>query len=216
MAEELFHVLNRGVEKRAVVLDDKDRLRFLHDLYAFNDEKLAQNYILPGRHAEKSRERLVSIHAFCLMENHYHLILSERTEHGISRFLQKFNMGYAKYFNEKYDRSGVLWQGPSKKIPLQRDAHFMYIPYYVHLNPLDHKFPAWRSGGVRDPDRALKYLLEYRWSSHLDYCGVRNFPSIIDTALLTDMVGSRRRYENEIRSIISDRAKAERSLDIEN
>ena len=63
---ELYHVLNRGVEKRAVVLDDSDRLRFLHDLYAFNDQNATLNYILPKRQEERPRKLLVRIHAFGL------------------------------------------------------------------------------------------------------------------------------------------------------
>ena len=216
MESPLLHVLNRGVEKRAIVLDDKDRLRFIHNLYIFNDEHPAPNYILPERHKEFTRKLLVHIHAFCLMDNHYHLLISEVADRGVSRFTHKFNMGYAKYFNERYARSGVLWQGATKKIPIAREAHFMYIPYYIHLNPLDFKYPEWREGRVRNPAEALEYLRAYRWSSHLDYSGVRNFPSIIQKNLLTDVLGKITRYEKEIREIITTPDIAGESERIEN
>jgi putative transposase len=216
MEPELFHVLNRGVEKRTIVLDDKDRLRFVHDLYAFNDKRPTPNYILSGRHTESAREPLVHIHAFCLMHNHYHLLLSEAGENGISRFMHKFNMGYAKYFNEKYERSGVLWQGPSKKIRLVHDAHLMYIPYYIHLNPLDFKYPQWRMGGVKKPQQALDYLRAYRWSSHLDYSRIHNFPSITTSDLLRGILGNEKQYEKEIRAIITNPQLAAQSELIEN
>ena len=106
---EFYHVLNRGVEKRNIVLDEKDQLRFLHDLYVFNDANATLNYILTKRHTEKQkRVLLVHLHAFCLMPNHYHLLLSPVRENGIPLFMKKLNMGYAKYFNEKYSRDGAL------------------------------------------------------------------------------------------------------------
>lgn len=199
---ELYHILNRGVEKRNIVTDDSDRLRFIHDLYAFNDRNATPNYILAERLEERPRDLLVSIHAFCLMENHYHLIVSPLSDEGISLFRHKLNMGYAKYFNERHERSGVLWQGAYKHVLVDRDAYFNYLPYYVHLNPLDYSFPEWREGNVRDAQAALEYLKGYRWSSHLDYLGVRNFPSVIDQHLLGNALGDRLVYEKQIGSLI--------------
>jgi putative transposase len=212
---EIFHVLNRGVEKRHIILDDSDRLRFLHDLYAFNDESPTPNYILSGRHEPYNRKVLVHIHAYCLMHNHYHLLLSEAAENGISLFLKKLNGGYAKYFNERYTRAGALWQGKTKKILARRDAHFLYLPFYIHLNPLDFKYPEWRNGRVHNVKKALEYLNGYRWSSYLDYTGTRNFPSIIHTELLASMLGSKKSQEKEVRSIIRDRKLAQDSLALE-
>ena len=212
---EVFHVLNRGVDKRIIVVDDKDRLRFLHDLYAFNDTDATPNYILPGRHTEHPRSVLVHIHAFCLMPNHYHLLLSPAIENGIPLFMQKLNMGYTKYFNERHARSGSLWQGKYKLVHIERDAHMLYIPYYIHLNPLDMTHPAWREGEVKNQKAALATLTSYRWSSHLDYCGVRNFPSIIFKDLLKDMFGSEKKYLEELRHIISSPVIAEQSATVE-
>ena len=124
-------------------------------------------------------------------------------------------MGYAKYFNEKYERSGVLWQGVFKKMHITRDAHFMYIPYYIHLNPLDFKYPEWRAGAVKNSGKALAYLRGYRWSSHLDYLGIKNFPSVIYPLQLADVLGKRARYEREIKDIVSDPRLTENSSDIE-
>ena len=208
---DLYHVLNRGVEKRRVVENDADRLRFLHDLYAFNDQNATLNYILPNRQKERPRKLLVQIHAFCLMPNHYHMILSPLVENGIPLFMKKLSMGYTKYFNEKYDRSGALWQGKYKRILVERDAHFLYLPYYIHLNPLDLAFPEWREGKVKDTRKALEYLEKYRWSSHLDYMGIKNFPSITNREFLSKTLGTRAEYEKEIGQIISNRELAQES-----
>ncbi|MHB1769903.1 MAG: transposase [Minisyncoccota bacterium] len=185
---ELYHVLNRGVDKRHIFLDSQDYARFVHNLYEFNDIAPAQAYCrrLPNVGPRRSyiRKRLVDIHGWVLMRNHYHLLLSELVEGGITRFLVKLNVGYAKYFNERHTRDGTLFQGRTKKILVKDESHFLYLLHYVHLNPLDYLAGAfmWRErdkGTIKDAGEALKYLNEYRWSSYLDYCGRKNFPSLI-------------------------------------
>ncbi|OYV27196.1 MAG: hypothetical protein B7W98_02285 [Parcubacteria group bacterium 20-58-5] len=200
---EFWHLIGRGVDKRDVVLNDEDRVRFIHDLYVFNDANPTPNFILPGRHeSNRKRERLVDIHAFCLMKNHYHLLVSEHIEGGISFFMRKINMGYTKYFNEKHKRSGALWQGKYRKVLIERDAHFLYIPFYIHLNPLDYSNPEWRNGEVKDVRKALESLLEYRWSSHLDYLGIRNFPSLLRFDVLGPLLGTRKDCDGMVAEII--------------
>lgn len=212
---DFLHVINRGVEKRKVFMEDGDYIRFIHDMYVFNDVRSAPNYIVKERQSERQRKMLVHIHAFCLMPNHYHLLLSPVRDNGISLFMQKLNMGYSKYFNDKYERSGVLWQGTFRKMPINRDAHFIYIPYYIHLNPLDLAYPEWRNGSVANREKALAYLRNYRWSSHLDYSGVNNFQSVIYKNELSELIGARKRYEGEICDIISDPRLAQDSHTIE-
>lgn len=215
---DFFHVMNRGVDKRDVVMDDFDRARFIHDLYVLNDSEPVINFLHHGRSGTvpvQKKSSLVHIHAFALMNNHYHLLLTEVVENGIPLFMKKLNMGYSKYFNEKYERSGALWQGKYKKVPIQHDAHFLYIPFYIHLNPLDYTMPEWRSGSVRDVKKAMTLLSEYRWSSHLDYLGIQNFPSIIHQQELSPILGLREEYENTIAHIISDPFLAEISLTLE-
>ena len=202
---EWYHVLNRGVDKREIVLDDTDRARFLHDLFTFNDQQATINFKLSEkREQQRPRKLLVRLHAFCLMGNHYHLLLSDIAPNGMSLFMKKLNMGYARYFNEKYERTGALWQGKYKKKLIERDAHFLYIPYYIHLNPLDFSMPEWREGRVADTEKALKYLADYRWSSHLDYLGTKNFPSVTEREYLAPIIGTRERYRKEIARIIKD------------
>ena len=212
---DFYHVINRGVEKRTVFMEDGDYVRFIHDMYVFNDVKSAPNYVVKERQGERKRDLLVHIHAFCLMPNHYHILLSPIKENGMSLFMKKVNMGYAKYFNEKYERTGVLWQGVFRKILIRQDAHFMYIPYYIHLNPLDLKYPAWREGRVKDTKKAFSFLETYRWSSYLDYNGRKNFSSIIYTSVVGDVLQSRQKQEREITTIISDENLANQSFGLE-
>lgn len=192
---ELYHVLNRGVEKRQIFMDTRDYARFVHDLYEFNDTTPAEN---TRRRQEMTdfvntslRERIVDIHCWCLMKNHYHLLLSEKVEGGLTLFIRKLNVGYANYFNERYKREGSLFQGRTKKIRTTSDAHFLHILHYIHLNPLDYLRAAknWRMRSVASAITALKYLEGYRWSSYLDYCGRKNFPSILTTDLFEGKQG---------------------------
>ena len=213
---ELYHVLNRGVDKRDVVLDKRDRVRFLHDLFVFNDQQSTLHIKLPERHGEnRKRKLLVNIHAFCLMPNHYHLLLSPAIENGTALFMKKLSMGYTKYFNERHGRSGTLWQGRYKRILVEDDSHFLYLPYYVHLNALDLEYPEWRTGRVKDTLQALGYLNAYRWSSHLDYIGIKNFPSITQREFLSPHLGTRQEYEKEIVNIITNPELAEQSVVLE-
>lgn len=203
---ELFHALNRGVEKRDIFLDNQDRARFVHNMYEFNDRKIVRNVARrmknPGNRA--SRDQLVDIHGWCLMGNHYHLLLSERTERGLSQFLMRLNVGYAKYFNEKYKRSGTLFQSKTKRVLISSDKHFLHILHYIHSNPLDFSRDnrSWREGHIRSARKALIYLENYKWSSYPDYIGKKNFPSILTTSLFSDVLGN---YQKAIRDFLRDR-----------
>jgi len=206
---ELYHVLNRGVEKRTLFVDNSDRARFVHDLYEFNDTSPANNdrRLVPMIEIRSQswgkQDRLVDIHGWCLMGNHYHLLLSEVREGGLSLFLRKLNVGYAMYFNERYDRSGYVFQGRTKKILINSDAYFLHILHYIHLNPLDFLKGAetWRTLEIKNAKTALSHLSKYRWSSYLDYCGKRNFPSLITTELFGDVF---RNYERTIAAYMKD------------
>lgn len=206
---ELLHVLNRGVDKRKIFLDDQDRFRFIHDLFEFNDTaSVDANHgrqfvqLMDVRRPSIAREPLVDVLAFCLMPNHYHLLLTPRVENGIALFMKKLNGGFAKYFNERYERSGALFQGKYKKVEVNNEAHFLYMPYYIHLNPLDLMAPEWRGGVLNDRAKAIEFLDSYRWSSHLDYLGKQNFPSVTQREFLTDFFGGPKGYEKGIKDFL--------------
>src|SRR3989338_7591849 len=193
---EFYHVLNRGVDKRTIFNTSADHARFVHDLYVFNDTKPAPDAyrrIMWDLRSPTSdtRKKLVDIHGWCLMGNHYHLLISERREGGITKFIRKLNIGYSKYYNDIHMRSGTLFHGRTKKILIERDAHFLHILHYIHLNPLDFLAGAekWRMSGVKDTERALAHLKEYCWSSFKDYCGEKNFPSVIEKDFFEEAYG---------------------------
>ncbi|MDO8593526.1 MAG: hypothetical protein Q7R59_01345 [bacterium] len=213
---ELYHVINRGVDGRKIFLDTQDYARFVHDLYEFNDTAPALQFSRApnldthvGRTTSNmvKRERLVDIHGWELMKNHFHLLLSERVENGITLFLRKMS-GYARYFNERHERRGNLFQGNTKKILVARQEHFLYILHYIHLNSLDYLSGAkkWRErdkGTVSDIPKVLEHLRNYRWGSYLDYCGKKNFPSILTTSLFDKAFGTN--YDSSLKEYLNDR-----------
>ncbi|TSC78249.1 MAG: putative transposase [Parcubacteria group bacterium Gr01-1014_29] len=194
---EIYHIYNRGVEKRTVFENKADYYRFIRCLYELNNSNpVEKTYIskispdVPLPVIRKEREVVVDILAFCLMPNHYHLMLQERMDGGITKFMRKIGTGYTNYFNQKNKRVGPLFQGTFKICHITDDTHFRYLPYYIHLNPLDLVHPDWREGSVKEVTQALQFLEQYRWSSLLDYLGIKNFPSITRRAFLEDILES--------------------------
>ena len=195
-------------------MDKQDHFRFIHNLYEFNDQERSElnyykfrDYGANGKIAEaekKDRNPLVSLLSFCLMPNHYHLLLSPKKEGGIPQFMQKLNMGYSKYFNQKYERTGTLFQGRYKHILVSDDTHFLHLPFYIHFNPLDLMYPEWRENKMSDPKKALEFLKSYRWSSHLDYLKVKNFPSILNMKPLMEIFGSYSDYQKLVENYLKD------------
>jgi len=204
---EIYHIYNRGVDKRNIFIDDKDRIRFIHDLFEFNNEEasLKLNYFCENNSEvglpnidRKERKILIEILAFCLMDNHFHLLVRQKGDKGVTEFMRKLGTGYTNYFNNKYERTGALFQGKFKSVHVNKDAHFMYLPIYIHLNPLDFKFKEWREGKVQDPREAINFLDSYKWSSYMDYTGQKNFPSVIQKDFLLHKLGSEEKQKKEI------------------
>jgi len=132
------------------------------------------SYTDAGKHA------LVEIIAFCLMPNHYHLLLRQKQKGGIVKFMQKFGTGYTMYFNKRYDRNGVLFQGKFKSILVDEEKYLLTLLNYIHLNPVDMLEYDWKEKGIKNWQKVHTFLEKYRWSSYQDYIGIKNFPSIID------------------------------------
>jgi len=208
---EIYHIYNRGVDKRDIFMEDEDRFRFVHDLFEFNDKNPTINlalYLKSKNNKLKEvglpnikrqpRKKLVEILAYCLINNHFHLLVRQKTENGITEFMRKIGTGYTNYFNNKYERTGSLFQGKFKSVNVKKDSHLMYLPIYIHLNPLDYKFKEWREGKIGDPEKAISFLNNYRWSSCMDYMGKKNFPSIIQKDFLLHRLGNEEKQKEEI------------------
>jgi len=170
---EFYHVYNRGTEKRIIFLDNQDYDRFLLLLYICNGE-IAVNLRRQGRTFAKlakvdKGKPLVGICVYCLMPNHFHFVLYELNEGGVALFMQKLITAYTMYFNKKYSRSGVLFQGKYKAVHINSDSYFQYLIAYIHLNPVKLIEPKWKDLGVKNYHRVEKFMYEYPYSSYQDY-----------------------------------------------
>lgn len=202
---ELYHIFDRGVDKRNIFIDKSDQIRFIHDLYEFNDKKPAPDYIRRDNedsnvgHAMShiERDKLVKIHAFALMPNHHHLIVEPIKENGASFFIRKLHCGYARGFNEKHKRNGYLFQGRYQDVHIQDDRQLMHLVCYIHANPLSLWKENWKEKKLTKQEiiEAMQFLEKYRWSSFLDYIGTENFPSVIDNKFLTEIFGGPEKYK---------------------
>lgn len=203
---QIYHIYNRGVEKRNTFIDPNDYIRFIINLYEFNDTTPALNLgrqisvqPIEVRLQSPRKKELVNILTFCLLPNHYHLLAQPNTENGITEFMRKLGTGYTNYFNLRYKRVGPLFQGKFKSILLTREEDFQHLPHYIHLNPLDLKMPEWRDGKITDTKQAFKILERYRWSSLLDYLGIKNFPTVTNRIFLTECIGNPQDFYKRMR-----------------
>jgi REP-associated tyrosine transposase len=145
----VYHVMARGNERKAVFRDDKDRQRFLETL------------------AEMVERFGVRVHAYCLMTNHYHLLVG--TPRGnLSQAVGWLQVTYTVRFNRRHGRSGHLFQGRFKAHLVEADQYARWLVIYLHLNPVRPR----RRGEAIALERA-KELDRYEWSSHRDYLGLR-------------------------------------------
>ena len=193
--DEFYHVYNRGADKRVLFRDETDQQRFLKLLYISNSvEHINVRNILRKNTEPYTFERgapLVSIGAYCLMPNHFHILLTPCVDEGVSKFMQKLGTGYSMYFNKRYNRTGTLFEGPFKAKWVDDDRYLKYLYAYIHLNPLK----LWgREDVVNEPsnEETLVFLKSYEYSSLPDYLQVtrpenliidpKPFPDYFETA----------------------------------
>jgi putative transposase len=112
-------------------------------------------------------------------------MLRQREENGIVKFMQKVGTGYTMYFNKKYKRAGSLFQGRFKAVHIDRNEQLIYLPHYIHTNPLTLNY-----GG----STFIDFLEKYRWSSFPDYVGIKNFPLITHRDYLLEVFGGELKY----------------------
>ncbi len=174
--DEHYHIYNRGTDKREVFADEKDYHKFLLCLDLLNDEDAGLMALWRDLHKKTAagfpkvqpwasprlnlRKPLVSIIAYCLNPNHYHFILKQKEDRGIEKFMQKLGTSYTMYFNKKYSRSGVLFQGRFKAIHITSNEYLLYLSAYVNGNNFIHKYN--------------KDMEAWPYASYLDYVGKRD------------------------------------------
>ena len=178
---EFYHIYNRGVEKRNIFNNDDDRKRFQALLYLCNSSEPVIYRLIQGSTLYKFNvgKKIVAIGAYVLMPNHFHLLVRETTEGGITEFMRKLNTAYSMYFNKKYDRVGPLFQGTFKAEHIAKDEYLKYLFAYIHLNIIKLIQPDWKEIGLRNVKLAKEFLDNFTFSSYFDYCGTQCEETVI-------------------------------------
>lgn len=193
---EWYHCYSRGVDKRRTFESTRDYERFIQILYLCNSEEPLHRDNLKRKSAAELFEvprshTLVRIATWCLMSNHFHLLLQETAEDGISRFMHKIGTAYSMYFNIKNDRVGGLFVKPFRSKHVPDDKYFRWVVQYIHLNPIEFLSPNWKLDLVKNFNVLEKRLKEYPYSSLPDYCGTaRKEVAILDSATLELLRGT--------------------------
>jgi len=216
-----YHIYNRGVEKRNIFKNDNDRWRFLQGLFLFNDEKVTMNLlwqlektrggvtfgVIGDFLKEKGGKRnpLVRILADCLMPNHYHLLIEEIKENGISQFMHKLGTGYTKYFNNKHARVGSLCQGTFKAALIDNEKYLQYLLVYINvINPGELIEPNLKERGVKNIERLMRFVEKYQWSTNQEYLNKRK-SIIVEKGLLGKLFPDPNVYRNFAESVLLER-----------
>jgi putative transposase len=187
---EYYHIYNRGNSKQKIFHDKGDYLHFIYLLYLSNTTRIF-NF---NREAT-----LVSIGAYCIMPNHFHILITQKVEGGISKFMQKITTAYSMYYNKKYKRTGSLFEGKFKSRHVPTDLYLKYLFSYIHLNPLKLIDSHWKKEGVKNKKLSLEFLEKYMYSSYLDYLGtIRSENTILNKEAFPNYFPNKKKFEREV------------------
>jgi len=204
------HICARGMRKLPIVQDDRDRWHFLDTLYYLNNNSSRRNLFqeLKEKRAEEHslsrffwpkgwapKEPIVDVINHSLAENHFHLLLRERTENGIPRFMQKMKTSMAKHYNEKYKTSGHLFQGRYRAKVVDNDEYLAYLSAYIQVKNILELYPGGLQKALKEFDKAFKWAVNYPFGSLGDFAGMRNSP-IVEKGVLGEIFPSAKHYQD--------------------
>lgn len=188
---EYYHIFNRGSEKRDIFTKPRDYSRFRQTLYYYQFlgpkpsfskfSKSDLNSFKPNR-----SQKVVDILCYCLMPNHFHFLVKQLKDHGISTFISQLSNSYTKYFNTRYRRIGPLLQGAFKAVRIETDEQLVHASRYIHLNPVV-------SGLVKMPQH-------YDWSSYIGYTTQK--PTICVVNEVMGLFGTPQKYKEFVEAQI--------------
>ncbi len=207
----IVHVLNRGAKKMPIFRQKSDLQRLMFSLFYLNSTNLPENWTrelenkgsienLKWPHGWGERKPLVSVLAFTIMPNHFHFILKEIKNGGISQFMHKLTMAHSKFINAKYNESGSLFQGKFKSTLVESDEYLRYLATYVMVKNTLELYP---NGGitkaVKEFDKGYQWAIEYPFTSLADYAGTGH-SLIIDK----DILGEIFKHPNDFKKFAKD------------
>lgn len=181
---EYYHIYTRGVEKRKIFSRDKDYERFINLLYVSNNKSTIHlsnftKFDYKDFFAIERPETLVDIGSYCLMPNHFHLLVKEKVNCGISKFMGKLLTGYSMYFNIRNHRSGPLFVRPFRARYADSDRYLKYLFAYINLNAIDIFLPGWSDNSEVLKNFDSNFLGKYKYSSYQDFLGIKRPENVI-------------------------------------
>lgn len=195
--ERFYHVFNRGVEKRKIFSTPEDHERFLQSIYYYQFDgpkpKLSTHKRFRLIEFDKN-PKIVDIVCYCLMLNHFHLLIRQVKSGGACEFMRKLLNSYTKYYNTKHDRVGHLFQGTFKAVDIENDDQLLHLSRYIHLNPF--------------ASNLTENLDTYKYSSYPSYIGIVE-DKIARSELILSFFASRKDY----RKFVEDQKGYSRELE---
>jgi len=198
---EYYHVLNRGVNKQLIFHDDSDKIRFLFLILYFQSpvefpqigrsiKSFVKHRVFDINKETQQKivkAKFVELTSFCLMPNHFHLIMKEVEENGTARYMQRVLNSYTKYYNTKYHKSGHLFQGPYKAVHVSNNKQLLYLSTYVHRNPRELK--EWKN---KESD--------YPWSSYQDLISKNRFEELLVFDIINGQFENKDEYDEFVKT----------------
>lgn len=192
--DQIYHVYNRSIALQPIFRDKREFNIYINliEYYKFSNPPMRFSYFSRLKKEEKvivlenlykSDKRLVDIYAFSLMPNHYHILLKQKEEKGITNFIRLIQNSYAHYLNIKTKRFGSLFQSPFKAVRIENDQQFIHVARYIHLNPITSYL-------IANPN----HLDSYEWCSYKDYLGI-NPRKFVDTSFLFSFFKDKEKFK---------------------
>lgn len=205
---EIYHVLNRGVNSQRIFGCERDYCQFVDRLKYYRNNNLSLGFSqlmdLPLRVKNDSfdqllhkKDLLVEIVAYCLMPNHFHFILKQTVDNGISKFISNLTNSYTRYYNIRRKRIGPIFQGKFKAVRVESDEQLYHLSRYIHLNPY--------SGGLVEN---IEELLRYPYSSLAEYFDAQK--GFCDVSIVLEQFEDTDSY----RDFVFDHAEFQRDLQV--
>ena len=202
---EHYHIFNRAVSRQVIFHDFGDYARFLFlilylqapikilhigravkDFLKYFGQGGQSRALATGYEKEIMKKRMVELVAFCLMPNHFHLVIKELEERGIASYMQRVLTAYAKYYNTKYEKSGHVFQGPYKAVYIEDDRQLLYLSAYIHRNP-------------REISKWFKREDQYIWSSYQDFISENRWGNLIMPDIVTGQFKNKKKYHEFVK-----------------
>jgi REP element-mobilizing transposase RayT len=202
-----YHIYNRGVEKRLVFMNEADYKKFIYKMRDHNNIK--NKIYTPGHPVSRDTgrqevEKLVDIIAFALLPNHFHLLLKQSQEKGVSKYLHKLTMGYSKYFNQTYKRTGALFQGRFNSVSIKSDEQLRYLSAYINSNAEIH---------------SIAKVNKWKWSSYYKYLelnkhsiSLKDIERLVDPKDILGQFKDAKEYREYVQSVISNSKQIKQEL----